>query len=167
MRRGIDDAGLIGWSDDDDLSWRPEDVKGRDEEIWDSFRRVCLQRRILGSYSKTVLSERKTKTEESGKSFIDLTVTLEDEVGSRDSPEAEKKVYYALRYLIMSIIEHEYSKLQVSNESWKLVAKSAKIFTLNRERFPLSVRTAKVIASSFVSMKQTPSIIIPYFIFRT
>jgi hypothetical protein len=158
--------GLICWSCDD-LGWRPEeDVEGKEEEIWASLRRVCLQRRIFGSYSKTVLSERKTKTEESGRSFIDLTTTLEAVVGSKDSPEAENKVDYALRCLRISAIEQVYSMLQVSKERWKLVAKSAKIFTLYRERFPLSVRTAKVIASSFVSMKQIPSIIIPYLIYK-
>ena len=45
---------------------------------------------MRGSYSNTELSDRNTSTEESGKSLRDLTDTLGDELGSRDSPDAEK-----------------------------------------------------------------------------
>jgi len=54
----------------------------------DSFRSVCRQSRMRGSYSKTELSDKKTSTEESGKSFRDFTDTLGVEVWSKDSPVA-------------------------------------------------------------------------------
>ena len=59
---------------------------------------------MRGSYSKTVLSDRKTRTEVSGRSFMDLTDTFGAE--SKESPLAEKSEECEFLCLRMSPSEH-------------------------------------------------------------
>lgn len=78
---------------------------------------VCLHKRIFGSYSNTVPSERKTNTELSGSSFMDFTDTFGEVGDSRESPTEEKRLKCELRCFRISTKEQEYSKEQVSRES--------------------------------------------------
>lgn len=105
---------------------------------------VCLHIRILESYSKTELSERKTSTTcMSFNSFMARTDTTGGSI--------------AFRYLRTSLNEACHSRQQES-------ICDSRCLTLYTLRPPLIVKRANAIASSLTSMKHTPSTIRPFLI---